>query len=532
MSSKFKHLLNPFDKRNPLRPDNLAKDPLGLSAQDLLTDPKKQDAPAVAADGTFASPTTGYQRAYNAFIKQGSPGSNGAARGSAAWNNAFNAWIGPILEKRGAYDLADSGKIADPIDAVEDSWFTDGGVGTPGVSVDGTEEVPLEQDLLDRTLSNYVYPALDEDKANQAKFKAILESYKPAIDANRSLVNKLATEDGTTGHSQLATQELSNLDAALQTALGATGERQATKLGAIDASLEEVLAAVAAQQQGKSANLDTALAEYLASIDGRQAEKLAALTPLAQARLEGADTISVAASLAEQEARDKIIADLAAQGYIGGSSFSDASLARATADARQEGAKAMAAAKTANASDVLDVNNETSDATYGARNEVTTKRLGVNDAAADAIFANTSGASAARLGVNNEAADAIWDATNWGANQRLAYLDADTKRRLSNLETPFTLATDEVGLKTAIDDAGWAGLKRSLGVLDWWKLSQANGGGSVNAAPTNVDTTPSAAGVLGPSLVNAGLSIAQSNNWWQTPKKDYATGNGDNQYTS
>ena len=380
---------------------------------------------------------------------------------------------------------------------------------------DGVADVPLEQDLLDRTLEDYLYPGLEEDKANQAKFKETLASYQPAIDANRKLVTDLATEDGATGHSVLASRELANLDDALAASKGAIDTRQTSKLGNIDASLAEVLAAIEQQQQSKQGNLDDALTAYLSAIDSRETDKLGDLDPLLQARLDSAEGLATSASLGEQATRDQIVANLAAQGYFGGSSFSDGQLAQASIAARQSAANALGSAREANAKDVLGVNNEATDAIYDTNTGITTKRLGVDDDAADAIFANTSDASTSRLGVKNEAADSLFDTTSFGADQRLAYLDADTKRRLSNLETPLTLAQDEMDLKLSLDDAGWAGLKRGLNALNWWKRSQADGGGNVSAAPNTVDTTPSAAGAIGPSLVNAGLSIAQSKNWWQ-----------------
>ena len=435
-------------------------------------------------------------------------------RASGATNLDFRSWI--------YVSAKDDPAIYDEINL----WRND----KDGDGVD--DNVALEEALMDRTLEQYIAPALDEDKANQKLYKEILASYQPAIEANRRLVTDLSTEDGTTGHSVLATQELANLDEALTASQGAIGERQTSKLENIDTSLAEVLAAIDQQQKSKQGNLDDALAEYLSAIDSRETDKLGDLDPLLQARLDSAEGLATSASLGEQAARDQIVADLAAQGYFGGSSFSDGQLAQASIAARQAAANALGSAREANAKDVLNVNNEATDSTYDANTGITTKRLGVDDDAADAIFANTSDASKAKLGVNNEAADSLFDTTSFGADQRLAYLDADTKRRLSNLETPLTLAQGEIGLKDAADSAGWAGLKRSQNALNWWKLSQADGGGNVVAAPNTVDTTPSAAGAIGPSMVNAGLSIAQSKNWWQKQKPNYDTGNGDNQNTS
>ena len=485
MGFSLSNFLNPFSSKNPLRPDNfmktsvkLAKNPFSKTAQhasygDFDYDPQADEKAILAAgspngDGTFSTPINGYQRAMNSFILNGAPGTNGAAVGSSAWNNAFNAWAGKAMELNGAYDAADANG-GDPLDLWSDNWDFE------AVSdVLYGDDVPLEQDLMDRVLSDYVYPGLEKDKANQAEFAKLLESYKPVFDANNRLVSDLSIEDGDTGHSILATQELKNLDEALAASLAATDEREASKY----------------------TDLDAALAEILAANDTRQSEKLGYLEPLLQSRLDGAESQVVAASLGEQKARDQIAANMAAQGYIGGSSFADANLARATIDARQTGAQAVADAKQANALDVLDVNNEFANSKYDT----------------------TNWGASQRLGIGNEASDSIWDAKNWGANQKLAYLDADTKRRLSNLETPFTLVNDQVDLTTKLDRAGWANLDKGLDTLKWWKLSEADGGGTVSAAPNTVDTSGNWASAIGPSLVNAGLSIGQANNWWQTKK--------------
>ena len=39
--SFLSNLLNPFSSRNPLRPDNLIKDPFGITASDLGDHPQK-----------------------------------------------------------------------------------------------------------------------------------------------------------------------------------------------------------------------------------------------------------------------------------------------------------------------------------------------------------------------------------------------------------------------------------------------------------------------------------------------------------
>lgn len=507
MGLNLKHLLNPFDKRNPLRPDNVAKDPLGLRATDLLSDPKNTGS--AAASGVVTDEATGQTSVWGVPITANP--SDYPAHWYTNWQSTqaqtkmtFPQWVANVL--------ASAPHMAEEVT----TWRKENG------------DVSLEQALMDKTMSDYVEPALAKDKENQAKFKKLLESWQPTMDANRELVSKLSTEDGDTGHSLLASQELADLQAVIDTANTSATDRESAKLGDIDTSLQEYLGAIDQQKTSKNGELDKALASYLASIDQRKGTKLEDINPLLQSRLDAAEAQAAAASLGEQTARDQIAANMAAQGYLGGSSFADAQNARATIDARTAAAQALGAAKTANATDVLGVNNEATDSIYDAENGITTQRLGLGNSAADSIYKVTTDASAGRLGVKNEASDALYDAANWGAAQKLSYLDADTKRRLSNLETPIDLAGQEVNLTTAIDNAGWAGLNRSLAALDWWKLANSDGGGTTTAAPTTTDTTTSVAGAIGPSMVNAGLSVAQANNWW----KKTGTSTGTTDYSS
>ena len=78
------------------------------------------------------------------------------------------------------------------------------------------------------------------------------------------------------------------------------------------------------------------------------------------------------------------------------------------------------------------------------------------------------------------------------------------------------MANSEIGLINNVDNAGWAGLKRSLGALEWWATGTP--AKEVAQAPNTVDTSGNWMSALGPSLVNAGLGIGQANNWWQKPK--------------
>lgn len=300
--------------------------------------------------------------------------------------------------------------------------------------------IPLEQEMLNRTLEDYIYPALDGDKANKANAQAIVDSYQPGMDASRKLVQDMLTTDES-GNSALVNREIAHLDEARAIKLAAADEQQATRFAA--------------------------LTEELGSRE-------AALAVLNQERLNAADGQATAINLAQQTEADQIAANAAAQGFIGGSSFQDGQLGRSLITARQGAAGVMDATKVANATDVRSLSD------YGA----TEKR-----------------------GIIDQAAGLTYNTNDWYGTGKLGYYDADTTRRLANLNTPLLNATAELGLQNTVNDAGWDGLNRSLGALNWWK--QDGSAPSATTAPV-AEATPSWAAALGPSLVNAGLSIGMN----------------------
>jgi hypothetical protein len=117
--------------------------------------------------------------------------------------------------------------------------------------------------------------------------------------------------------------------------------------------------------------IDLTLEEYQAMVDGMdpaveggndlingiyngqlEAERMAALNPVLQAREQAAQADAAAIDLALQEENNRIMAADAAKGYVGGSSFVNNRLLAATLAARQQAARAKAAAALTNAGDV------------------------------------------------------------------------------------------------------------------------------------------------------------------------------------
>jgi hypothetical protein len=411
--------------------------------------------------------------------------------------------------------------------------------------------VPLEQDMLNRTLQDYVYPSLEADKANKLKAQQIVASYQPGMDASRKLVTDMLTTDAQ-GNSALLNRDLAHLDeargikltaaeeqaAARQAALGTS---QATRQAALGTAVDERQASLDTSLEARQAALGTAVDERQSALDASQATRLdaltaelgsrqAALAALNQERLNAADGQATAINLAQQTESDQIAANAAAQGFIGGSSFQDGQLARSLINARQGAAGVLGATKVANETDNRSLSDYGSSQTraltdygategrsiadFGATGKLNLADFGATEGRSIADFGTTGRLNLADFGATEGRSIADQEAANkyatedWYGTGKLGYYADDNKLRLANLNTPLLNATAELGLQKSVNDAGWDGLTRSLNTLDWWKTGTA--APAAGTAPAD-QTTPSWAAALGPSLVNAGLQLGVNN---------------------
>lgn len=174
-----------------------------------------------------------------------------------------------------------------------------------------SETVPLEQDLMDRVLRDYVYPDLERDTARRTQAQGYLDNFNRGLD-------------------QAVAQAQPFLD----------GRRLAEENAMADDTGRRLRDAVNAEATGQLGALDTL-----------QTGRLDALAPLEKERLTLADTQVSGINQALEGERDRQTAENMMKGYVGSSSAEDAAMLRATLDARQGAAETMGGAKVANATD-------------------------------------------------------------------------------------------------------------------------------------------------------------------------------------
>lgn len=157
---------------------------------------------------------------------------------------------------------------------------------------------------------------------------------------------------------------------ALQREIAALGEGQERQTSARRAALQQEISqlrtatdeasqARRAALQSQLADLDAGLTDRGSALEASLAQEIeglrAAQEPYSQARLGTAEALTTGINLGLEETLDQLVANRALQGYIGSSTGDVNAATRATIDARQRAAQAMAGAREANASDVRDI---------------------------------------------------------------------------------------------------------------------------------------------------------------------------------
>ena len=193
------------------------------------------------------------------------------APGTDAWNNRFNSWTSQLEKELGipGGDFNDPASGWAGIDEAKLSEFETQGGGSPGT----TTTIPLEQELLGRTLDQYVYPGFERDAKNQAAADAAVAA------GNRSLDNVLTQNQANinSGFSAEAYLRNNNPDPASWEA------GRASLQAIVDAGLATDLNKAAeyhyntyGKAEGKKPGIVGALAAELANADEAQAGLTAA----------------------------------------------------------------------------------------------------------------------------------------------------------------------------------------------------------------------------------------------------------------
>jgi len=485
--------------------------------------------------------------------------------------------------------------------------------------------LPLEQDLMDRFLPQLLADA-EADKQRRAladrlgtqattDFDAARNALSPEENARR-LAEELAQADQTTGaiSSSAATagaEQLAALKASIESMRGNLVGDLANKstilanqvdalianLGTLDetqkAALTEQIAAtknnletsIAAQKQ----NLTTEVAALRGAADAnsvarRQAleQEIAGLTaaqlPLNQARLDSANAMATGINLGLQNTTDQLTAQRAKQGYLGGSSFDQANLARAAIGARQNAAQVMGGAREENAADMRTIGARGAtegrsladqyandllsisgrEATGGRtlsdtlaqgtqvigdagatglatiKNNTGLGLANINNTRANQYFADQTKASTdlrslldslakGEAGVSSNTSIQQQAARDQGTTAKQGYFDnAYTRGQGAILSRPG-LSSQLTQTLTGLDNYGSTGLNRALNTLNWWS-SNGQAAPTTGYVPVTASNTGNDIAGLGAGLLGAGLNIGNANSWWQKPKTASSTG--------
>jgi hypothetical protein len=358
---------------------------------------------------------------------------------------------------------------------------------------------------------------------------------------------------------------LETLDASQKQALA----QQISTMGSdLETSINSQKAALAQEVQQLQGNASEAAKARSAALQQELDGLTAAQAPLAQARLQGAEALTTAVNLGLESTKKDIAAQAAQGGFMGGSTMTDAALARAAIDARQQAAQAIAGAKTANAADSRDIgvkgatgqysiadalaaehqNATNLGATGGAAlsSQLAQGKQSIGDYGAAGLAGITNSTAGARATIGNNAASQTYADTVGGADASRTLADTAAKggydissalasqifgaksneaaanfaagqqlfpQSVNAAQTLTSLPANQAQNLASIIPLGNAGLSNTQQLLNWW---------SAPASPPNTTVTlqqPSQSGnqisQLGNGLLGAAFQLGNSQNWWQ-----------------
>ncbi len=480
----------------------------------------------------------------------------------------------------------------------------------------GGEGVPLEQDLLERALPR-IYGDIDADAGRselaaqlaaqaRADYEASRNALSPEENARR-LQEEYAMADQTAGRLSesagvASAEQLTALQAAIaQMQQNLTGQSAAQaaalqqQLAALTSNLDQFdetqRAALTTQLAEQTANLQTqidaqrqSLANELTGLQGavdaesvaRKAaleQEIAGLTaaqePLSAARLQTAESLATGINLGLESERDRMTAENARRGYLGGSSFEDANALRAVIGARQGAATVMGQAREANAADTRTIQGRSATEGRSLSDELARNTRGVTERGvtgertlADALAAGNRGIAdygtnsrtaittttgANRMNIGNagatqqyqdqvagaaqqrEISDALargtsdittnratqqQQARDSGTTARQGYFDNAYTRGLGGVLSRSNLAGSLASTLTGLDNYANTGLARALNTANWWSTNTGTPP-TPGYVPVQASQSGNDLAGLGAGLVSAGLTYGNSTGWGQ-----------------
>lgn len=377
-------------------------------------------------------------------------------------------------------------------------------------------------------------------------------------------------------------QNLTTLDASQKANLAAQIQSMQQDL---QTSIDAQRTALTSEVQQLQGNSDAAAQARMAALNTELAGLNAAQAPLNAARLQGAEALSTAVNLGLTAAQKDILAKQAAGGFIGGSTMTDAALARATVDARQQAAGAIGSAEVANAADTRDIGVKGATQGYSiadalAGEKQSAANLGatggaqlsgalaqgtqaIGDTGATALRTIGDSTAGNRAQIGNSAASQTYADTVGGANDLRTLQDtlstggyniatalANNTQQARNTQAGANFSTGQNLFPNSVNAAGAlaqlpgqqaatltsllpygnAGLTNTQNALNWWATSNNP------PQPTTTITQPSQTGnqvsQLGSGLLGGAFQVGNANNWWSTsPTGTKATSPQNGTYT-
>lgn len=278
-----------------------------------------------------------------------------------------------------------------------------------------------------------------------------------SISAQRDSLSQQLTSLRSGVDTQTAAQR-----AALQQELASLSDVNTQQAAARKAALQEQLATLNSTAGTQNQSKVAALQKEVDALTAAQA-------PMAQARLDSANALTTAVNLGLQSTNDQLTATQAKQGYLGGSTFDQAALARAAIGARQQGAQVLGSAREANAADLLAINAHGATQGRSLADELANNLAGISGQGAADNRSISDQLAASQAGVGNLGATGEAGIAGNDANAKLAITaqGAGDTRSLSDL-----LAT---GTRT-IGDTGAAGNAAISGATATGKFNVGNTG--------------------------------------------------------
>lgn len=388
---------------------------------------------------------------------------------------------------------------------------------------------------------------------NEGRQPAYTSSLMAAQNANvdrttQSIIDAARTGAASTTAAlgQLTADQLANLATSLTTQRGAIGQLTTEQLGHLEQSIATQRQALQTEVDQLKGNASTAAQARLAALDEQLKALTAAQGPVSEARIRAAEGEATGINLGLESTRDQISADAAREGFVGPSSFTDASLARAAIDARQGAARTLGAARVANAGDDRDIARLGATSRYSIKDVLAGDTQRAGDYGAGANRALTGFGAETGRGIRDAGSLANAQLTGWGAEtgrgindagatgrfsiasalanniqgaqtnaagQRSAYFDQLYPNAVNSAQILAGLPAAQAQTLTSLIPYGTAGTRNALDTLNWW---------STNATPPNptaVTTSPNQNGNqvagLGAGLFGSAFQIGNANNWWQ-----------------